>query len=210
MVTTIEDMTMAEPTASTTSTPPRRPLRADAAKNVQALIAAAKELFDEQGLDVALDEVARRADVGNATLYRNFPTRADLIVAVYADEVADLCMRGAALLMDSESPAAGEALFAWLDSFVIHVATKRALALAGTESSSDRRTEMFDTWHAAMRGVAEHLYERALAAGTVSPDVDVDELLALTSAAALAGSGPEHARRLLRVMRFGFAGPAPI
>ena len=84
---------------------------------------------------------------------------------------------------------------------------RRALALAGTESSSARRTEMFDTWHAAMRNVAAHLYERALAAGTVSPDVDVDELLALTSAAAIAGSGPEHARRLLRVMRYGFAGP---
>lgn len=201
---------MADPTAPTPSPPPRRPLRADAAKNVQALVTAAKELFDEQGLDVALDEVARRAGVGNATLYRNFPTRADLIVAVYADEVADLCMHGAALLMDSESPAAGEALFAWLDSFVVHVATKRALALAGTESSNERRTEMFDTWHAAMRNVAGHLYDRAVAAGTMSPDVDVDELLALTSAAAIAGNGPDHARRLLRVMRFGFAGPVSV
>jgi AcrR family transcriptional regulator len=196
-----EDTTMADRTAHPT---PRRPLRADAARNVQALIAAAKELFDEQGPDVALDDVARRAGVGNATLYRNFPTRADLIVAVYADEVADLCLQGAALL---EADAAGEALFAWLDSFVVHVATKRALALAGTENSGERRTELFDTWHTAMRTVAADLYERASEAGTVSPEVSVDELLALTYAAAIAGTGPEHARRLLRMMRYGFAGP---
>lgn len=185
-------------------------MRADAARNVQALITAAKELFDEQGLDVPLDQVARRAGVGNATLYRKFPTRADLIVAVYAEEVADLCLRGAALRMtEAESAAvAGEGLFAWLDSFVVHVATKRELALAGTESSSERRTELFDSWHKAMRTVAADLYENARAARTVDPEVSLDELLALTYAAAIAGDGPEHAQRLLRVMRFGFAGPA--
>lgn len=188
----------------TERTAPRRPLRADAAKNVQALVAAAKDLFDEQGLDVALDEVARRAGVGNATLYRNFPTRADLIVAVYVDEVADLCSSGAMLL---EAEVAEEALFAWLDRFVVHVATKRALALAGTENS-ERRTELFDIWHTAMRTVAGDLYERAREVDAVSADVSVDELLALTYAAAIAGSGPDHARRLLRMMRFGFAGTA--
>lgn len=182
--------------------PARRPLRADAARNVRALVAAAKQLFDEQGPDVALDEIARRAGVGNATLYRNFPTRADLIVAVYADEVAELCLRGAAL---RETEAAGEALFAWLDSFVVHVATKRALALAGTEHNTERRTQLFDTWHEAMRKVAGDLYDRAREAEAVSPDVSAEELLALTSAAAIASNGPEHARRLLRMMRYGFA-----
>ncbi|MEZ0112618.1 AcrR family transcriptional regulator [Catenulispora sp. EB89] len=193
------------PAADPKPAAPRRPLRADAAKNVQALVAAAKELFDEQGLDVALDEVARRAGVGNATLYRNFPTRADLIVAVYVDEVADLCTSGAMLL---EAAAPEEALFMWLDRFVVHVATKRALALAGTENSAERRTELFDAWHTVMRTVAGDLYERAREAGAVSPDVTVDELLALTYAAAIAGTGPGHARRLLRMMRYGFAGTA--
>lgn len=180
-------------------------MRADAVRNVQALIEAASELFAEQGLDVPLDEVARRAGVGNATLYRNFPTRADLIVAVYAEEVAELCAQGAAL-RELESP--DEALFAWLDSFVVHVATKRALALAGTEAGSERRTELFDSWHAAMRKIATDLHKRALEAGAVSPNVSVDELLALTYAAAIAGTGPEHARKLLRMMRYGFAAPS--
>lgn len=160
-----------------------------------------------RGLDVPLDEVARRAGVGNATLYRNFPTRADLIVAVYAEEVAELCLRGAALKMWDDLP--GEALFAWLDAFVVHVAAKRALALAGTENNSERRTELFASWHEAMRTVAGDLYDRARAAGEVSSDVTVDELLALTYAAAIAGNGPEHAQRLLRMMRYGLAPKAP-
>ncbi|MCO6011129.1 TetR/AcrR family transcriptional regulator [Actinoallomurus purpureus] len=186
-----------EPAAS------RRPRRTDAARNAQALLAAAKELFDERGPDVALDEVARRAGVGNATLYRHFPTRRDLIVAVYADEVTALCEQGAALL---EADSAGEALFTWLDDFVVHVATKRDLALAGTENNDERRTELFDDWHRAMRSTAEKLLTRAQQAGAVDTGLGVDDLLALTSAAAIAATGTDHARQLLRVMRHGFGG----
>ena len=67
---------------------PKRGRRADASRNAERLLAAARELVDESGSEVALDEVARQAGVGNATLYRHFPTRGDLLVAVYADEVA--------------------------------------------------------------------------------------------------------------------------
>src|SRR3954447_14175501 len=101
--------------------------RADATRNAERLLAAARALVDESGNEVALDEVARRAGVGNATLYRHFPTRADLLAAVYADEVAALCGRADALR--SELPPV-EALFAWLEEFVVHVATKRPLAQA--------------------------------------------------------------------------------
>lgn len=152
-------MTQREPSAAT------RPRRADTARNVQSLLTAAKTLFDEQGPDVALDEVARRAGVGNATLYRT-----------------------------------------WLDSFVVHVATKRALALTGTENNSERRTELFDQWHKSMRSTAQKLLARAQQAGTVDAGLTVDDLLALTSAAAIAATGTEHARQLLRTMRHGFAG----
>jgi AcrR family transcriptional regulator len=178
------------------------PRRADAVRNTQLLLAAARELFDERGPDVAMDDVARRAAVGNATLYRNFPTRGDLLAAAYADEVEALCRRGAALLAGS-SP--GGALFAWLDSFVVHVATKRALALAATASSDGRRTELFGSWHESMRLTAEGLLARAQEAGAVRPGLTVTDLLALASAAALAGATPEHARQLLEIMRHGFA-----
>jgi AcrR family transcriptional regulator len=175
--------------------------RADAARNAELLLAAAKELFDERGTDVALDEVARRAGVGNATLYRHFPSRGDLLVAVYADEVAALCQRGAALLHE---PAAAEALFDWLDNFVVHVATKRALALSATESPDDRRSQLFDRWHESMRSTAESLLSRARDAGTVRPDLTVDDLLALASGAAIASTSTRHAQQLSRFLRRGF------
>ncbi|GAA4615856.1 TetR/AcrR family transcriptional regulator [Actinoallomurus liliacearum] len=181
----------------------RRPRRTDAARNAESLLAAARELFDERGPDVPLDEVARRAGVGNATLYRHFPTRRDLIVAVYADEVTALCDQGAALI-EAESP--GEALFTWLDDFVVHVATKRALALAGTDDDDQRRTALFDDWHRSMRSTADRLLARARRAGAVDAGLSVDDLLALTSGAAIAATGADDARRLLRIMRHGFTG----
>lgn len=171
-------------------------------RNTRLLLAAARGLFDERGPDVAMDEVARRAGVGNATLYRNFPTRSDLLVAVYADEVSALCQRGAALLAES-SP--GEALYAWLDSFVIHVATKRALALAATAGSDEQRSELFGSWHESMRSTAEELLARAQEAGAIRLGLTATDLLALASAAALAGATPDHARQLLEIMRHGFA-----
>jgi AcrR family transcriptional regulator len=167
------------------------------------LLAAAKELFDEHGPDAALDEVARRAGVGNATLYRHFPTRGDLLVAVYADEVTALCDRGAALLKE---PSAAEALVTWLDSFVVHIATKRALALAGTEDSDEQRTELFDHWHESMRSTAERLLTRAQQAGAIRSSLTVGDLLALTSGAALTSTGTRHAQQLLQILRHGFAG----
>src|SRR5947208_2495681 len=117
----------------------KRPPRADASRNAARLLAAAREVLAEAGNDVALDAIARRAGVGNATLYRHFPTRGDLLVAVYADEVAELCARGAALLQDPDPVGA---LFAWLEEFVLHVAAKRPLAHAATEGADKRRTEL--------------------------------------------------------------------
>jgi AcrR family transcriptional regulator len=176
--------------------------RADAVRNARLLLAAARDLFEEHGPDVAMDEVARRAGVGNATLYRNFPTRGDLLAAVYADEVAALCQQGAALLA---GPCAGEALFGWLGSFVVHVATKRALALAATVGSDGRRSELFGGWHESMMSTAGPLLARARQDGAVRPGLTVTDLLALASAAALAGATADHARQLLEMMRHGIA-----
>ncbi|MFF0309448.1 TetR/AcrR family transcriptional regulator [Streptosporangium sp. NPDC004379] len=182
-----------------------RPRRADASRNAALLLAAARELIAESGSgtapdEIALDEVARRAGVGNATLYRNFPTRGDLLVAVYADEVAALCRRGTGLL---EDPSPVDALFSWLDDFVTHVSTKRALALAATEGPVGRRTELFDRWHESIRSAAAGLLDRAREAGAVRPELTVTDLLALASGAALTGTDTAHARRLTALLRGG-------
>jgi hypothetical protein len=96
-------------------------------------------------------------------------------------------------------------LFDWLGSFVVHVATKRALALAATAGGDDRRSELFGGWHESMTSTAGKLLARARQAGAVRPGMTVTDLLALASAAALAGATADHARQLLEIMRHGIA-----
>lgn len=167
--------------------------RADATRNAARLVAAARELFAEQGTEAALDDVARRAGIGNATLYRHFPTRSDLLVAVYAEEVAALL-----------APASTVDLFTWLDAFVVHVATKRALALAINDG--EQRGSLFAQWHHSITSVAGRLLEEAQHAGTVRRDLDVKDLLALTTGAALSSTGADNAKHLLTVLRRGLVG----
>ena len=164
--------------------------RADAARNADRLIAAARELVAEQGAEVPLDEVAKRAGVGNATLYRHFPTRADLLVAVYADEVDRLVRLGA------------EAdLFAWLEAYVEHVTTKRALALAAIEGAPGRRAELSGRWHRTITETATELVARA--APQLRSGLTARDLLALATGVALTATDPAHARRLLTLVRTG-------
>ncbi|WP_426510253.1 TetR/AcrR family transcriptional regulator [Dactylosporangium sp. McL0621] len=176
--------------------------RADASRNAARLLAAARALVAEAGNEVALDEVARRAGVGNATLYRHFPTRGDLLVAVYADEVAALCRRGEQLRGAGDPLAA---LFAWLDDFVEHVATKRPLALAATEGPTGRRTTLFDEWHASVNAAAAGLFE--LAAPRLRPSVTALDLLTVAAGAAVTAADAAHARRLVGLIRDGVTAP---
>jgi AcrR family transcriptional regulator len=175
------------------------PRRADARRNYDRLLAAATEVFGERGADAPLDEIARRAGIGNATMYRHFPSRSDLLIAVYADEVAALCGGGEALL---EAAVPGEALFEWLAAFVAHVATKRQLAqtIAGTEGP---RSELFRQWHESMFQTAEALVERARRAGAVAAGVTARDLLTMANGIALAAADPPQAERLLGLLRGG-------
>lgn len=106
---------------------PNRPPRADAARNQEKILEAAKAVFAEQGTQVNLDEVARRAKVGIATLYRNYPNREALIEAVYRREVDQLALAAPQLL---SRLSAADALHRWLHLAVDHVATKKGLASA--------------------------------------------------------------------------------
>src|SRR3954454_60403 len=143
--------------------------RADARRNHDLLLAAAKEVFAERGADAPLDDVARRAGVGNATMYRHFPTRRELIIAVYSEEVAALCARSQSLLA-ADLPS--HALFGWLQDFIAHVAAKRELALSITDDRTGQRSALFDRWHHSMHTAASALLTRAQNAGTVRPDLN--------------------------------------
>jgi AcrR family transcriptional regulator len=181
---------------------PRRPRRADARRNYESLLAAATEVFSEQGVHAPLDEIARRARVGNATMYRHFPTRQELILAVYADEVSTLCADGAKRLADD---APGDALFLWLKAFISHVAAKRFLVSALTGEPGERPPALFDRWHHAMHDTAAALLQRAQQAGVIRSDIDAWDLLTLANGIALSAGDPGRAHRLLATIRYGIA-----
>jgi AcrR family transcriptional regulator len=194
------------PPAATSSPPgqeqPRRPRRADAQRNRDRLLAAARDVFGEHGPDAPLDDVARRAGIGNATMYRHFPDRRELLIAVYADEVAALCAQGDALLED-QSPE--DALFAWLRAFIAHVAAKRDLALAIPRDPGGQRSALFDRWHTAMHSTTSRLLTRAQSDGAVSADLNAADLLAAASGIAVTTGGTDQAERCLALLRHGTA-----
>jgi AcrR family transcriptional regulator len=193
---------------STAGRPAGRPRvrRADAEQNRAALLTAARQLFDERGPDVPLDEVARRAGVANATLYRHFATRAELILAVYAGEVTELGDLAGRLLQASDPD---RALTDWLRAFAEHVATKRELALALPDGPGDRRGALFADWHAAMHAACERLLERARAAGFIRAGVQASDLLALVSGIATTGLPGDRIEALLALIRSGYAPGRP-
>jgi AcrR family transcriptional regulator len=176
------------------------PRRADARRNYERLLAAATEVFGERGADAPLDEIARRAGIGNATMYRHFPTRSDFLIAVYADEVAALCGQGQALLA---AVVPGDALFEWLGAFVAHVATKRQLAQTISPTDGGPQSELFREWHQSMHETAAALVERARRAGAVAAGTTATDLLTAANGIALAAADAPQAERLLGLLRGG-------
>jgi AcrR family transcriptional regulator len=179
-----------------TSPAEARALRADARRNVELLIAAAREAFATQGANAPLDDIARAAGVGSGTLYRHFPNRVALLEAVYRANVERLCADGERLAA-SEPPA--QALLDWLRGFVTVIAEKRGLAAALTEEG--RTSELFAQCHAMINATGAELLDRAKAAGAIRDDVPLADVLKMAKAFALAGEtspeGPALAERLL-------------
>ncbi|MFF9622346.1 TetR/AcrR family transcriptional regulator [Streptomyces griseosporeus] len=150
----------------------RRPHRKDAARNYDALLAAAREAFAEHGAEASLEDIARRAGVGIGTLYRNFPTRRDLFESVYADEVNTLCQ--AALEVAEREP--WEALTAWLDRFAGYMVTKRAV-----REALEGESEIFQACRESMYSAGGPLFERAQQAGQARADMDFGDLLRMVA-----------------------------
>ncbi|GAA1183203.1 TetR/AcrR family transcriptional regulator [Pseudonocardia alaniniphila] len=152
--------------------PSRRPKRADARRNFDALLTAARDSFAENGAHASLEDIARRSGVSIATLYRNFPTREDLVEEVHRDEVEALC-RAAARLDDLEP---WDALVTWLRRFVDYIGTKLAFA-----DALNRTTDSFQACRKAMRDAGGPLLERAQRAGVASPEPSIDDVLRMIS-----------------------------
>ena len=189
-------MTATEPIAPIT---PARPKRADARRNYDKVITAAREAFTENGAETSLEEIARRAGVGIGTLYRNFPNRQSLLEAVYVEEVDRLCA-GVSDLQDLDP---WEALATWLRRFVGYMVTKQALAGALLEYV-DRDASLFHSCRASMYDAGGPLLARAQASGEVRDDVDLSEVIQLVMGVAkLPAAQPGQVERLLEVVLDG-------
>ncbi|GAA2660053.1 MULTISPECIES: TetR/AcrR family transcriptional regulator [Actinosynnema] len=153
--------------------------RSDARRNRDRLLAAAHEVIAESGPGASLEEIARRAGVGSATLHRHFGGRAELLEAVLRDRVEALCARAEALA--GELPP-GEALAVWLREVVAHAATSRGLGAALTGGGYE---PVFSP-HTAVRAAALGLLAQARLEGSVARGVTVDDVLQLANGVALA------------------------
>jgi AcrR family transcriptional regulator len=185
-------MSTTEATAPTLVT---RPKRADARRNYEKVLAAAREAFAEGGESTALEEIARRAGVGIGTLYRHFPNRQALLEALYVDEVEEVCRSAAQL--DAAEP--WEALHAWFERFIAYIATKRALAHE-LLNYLDQDAELFRVCRASLFDAGEPLLKRAQEAGVVRPDVTIAEVIQMViGIAKIPASEPGQNEHILRI-----------
>jgi AcrR family transcriptional regulator len=179
----------------------RKP-RADAQRNRDRILEVAKQEFTRVGANASLEDIARKAGVGPGTLYRHFPTREDLLVAVYRSEVEKLAA-AERTMADSKSPV--EALRAWLLLFVDAVETKHIIAPVLNTLVGDPK-KVFETSYAQIHEALRALVKRAIKSGDIRKDLDpIDLLRALIGVANVATSTDwqQSARRLVEILILG-------
>ncbi|RSN70294.1 MULTISPECIES: TetR/AcrR family transcriptional regulator [Actinomadura] len=183
-----------------------RPKRADARRNERTLLDAAAAAFVASGVDAPVRDIAARAGVGTATIYRHFPTRADLIIAVYRHQVEACAEAGPALLESSASPHA--ALGRWIDQFVDFLVTKHGLAAA--LRSDQAGFEALHTYFLdRLVPVCARLLDAAAAAGEIRSDLDAYQLMRGVGNLSIgADTDPRYdARRLVGLLVAGLRRP---
>ena len=192
-----------------TTTAAERPLRADARRNRDALLAAAVEAFATSGADVPLETIAADAGVGVGTLYRNFPDRNALIEAAYRHEVEALCARAPELL--AERPSGLEALREWTVRFIGYAAAKAGMKEALRAAIGAEGTLFSETRELIITAIGELLAAGARD-GSIRADVDAGDVWRAMGAVWNVPSGPQwerHVRTLLDLvldgLRYGAA-----
>ncbi|KIF78567.1 hypothetical protein QR77_04590 [Streptomyces sp. 150FB] len=150
-----------------------RPLRADARRNRDRLLSVALESFTREGPDVPLESIAREAGVGIGTLYRHFPTRETLVLAIYHREVEDLCEAAPRLLGEL---APDQALRRWMDQLARLAMTKHGLGGALRDAATSESERSVDTY-GRLVGAVSTLLDACVAAGTARSDLDPEDVL---------------------------------
>jgi len=182
--------------------PPSRKPRADAERNRERILEVAKEVFTRDGAAASLDDIARRSGVGNATLYRHFPTRDDLIEAVYRSEVEKLA---AAERRFATTMPPLEALRAWMLLFIDHIAGKM-LIIPAMNTIAGGPLRLLEGSRSLIHNAFVASVERAIANGDLRPDTDPNDfvraLVGIFHTTASPGWEPS-ARRLVDVLIAG-------
>jgi AcrR family transcriptional regulator len=182
--------------------PVRRKPRADAQRNRQRILDVAKEAFTRSGADTSLDDIAKQAGVGPGTLYRHFPTRGDLLAAVYRTGVEELVAaeRRFALALPPI-----EALRAWMLLFVDYIAAKQIIAPA-LNTFVGGVSKLYEGSRPKIQGAIEALVRRAIKSGQVRKDLEPFDLLRALVGVSNVSSGPDwqqSARRLVDILITG-------
>ena len=183
----------------------RKP-RADAARNRERILEVAKEEFTRVGANASLEEIAKRADVGPGTLYRHFPTREELLVAVYRSEMEKLAA-AARTLANSKSPV--EALRAWLLLFVDAVETKHIIAPVLNTLVGDPK-KVFESSYAQIHEALRALVTRAAKSGDIRKDLDPIDLLRAIVGVANVSTSPDWQQSARRLVDILIAGARPL
>lgn len=184
------------------SQPARRRPRADAQRNRERILEVAKEAFSRSGADASLDDIARQAGVGPGTLYRHFPTRNELLEAVYRTEVEKLA--AAERELAAKLPPI-EALRAWMLLFVDYIAAKQIIAPA-LNTLLGGKPKVFEASRPLIVGAIEALVKRAIKSGDLRKDVDAFDLLRALIGVSNVSAGPDwrpSARRLVDILVAG-------
>jgi AcrR family transcriptional regulator len=177
-----------------TQIPFQRPKRADARRNYDKLVTAARAAFTEDGTSAPLEDVAERAGVGIGTLYRHFSTRQALLEAVYVDEVEAMARAAADL---SELPP-WDALSQWLHQYLGFAATKKALNEALMEAAPD--SEVLLSCRTAITGAGTALVERAQREGVIRADTNFMDVVRMVGGIAMVPTAdPGQKERMLEL-----------
>lgn len=186
---------------SSTGRAPARSKRADALRNQQALLAAAAEVFVASGVDAPIRQIAAQAGVGTGTIYRHFPTRADLVKAVYRHQIEECAQAGPELLAGADSPFI--ALRQWIDLFVDFLVTKHGLADA-MQSDSSGFAALHGYFLDRLLPVCGRLLDAAVEAGEIREGTQPYELMRGIGNLCIGGGGPQYdPRRLIELLLCG-------
>jgi AcrR family transcriptional regulator len=188
------------------SQPPKRKPRADAQRNRERILEVAKEAFTRSGANASLDDIAKEAGVGPGTLYRHFPTREELLQAVYRSEMEKLA---AAERKFAQSKPPLEALRAWLLLFVDAIAAKELIAPALNTLVGDHK-KVFAASYAKIHEAIHALVKRAIKSGDIRKDLDPSDLLRALVGVANVASGPDWQQSAKRLVDILITGSRPI